>query len=89
MPEDTPKHTPGPWEVTWAASESRGMYFLHEARDSLGVEIHDSNARLIAAAPELLEALDMMTNIVSNGEMPRNLVIKQARTAIAKATIEA
>lgn len=60
--------------------------FLDEGQDVL------ANARLIAAAPELLEALDILTDVLANqieiaGHDPADDVrIKLARAAIAKAT---
>lgn len=49
------KHTPGPWEWT-------GLFIEHDGRAIAqllphGQKPNEANARLIAAAPELLEAL--------------------------------
>jgi len=65
------------------------------ASDTVGANERDANARLIAAAPELLAALkrlkDQMTNLLLICEPPArfaesfNSGQKQARTAIAKA----
>lgn len=55
------KHTPGPWEI-WPFKHA-GAYSVSpvgktDAEDVVADKIHnESNARLIAAAPELLEAL--------------------------------
>lgn len=46
----------------------------------------EANARLIAAAPELLEALKGLLNYENLGAYARSDVRKQARAAIAKAT---
>lgn len=64
------KHTPGGWKVVPEEFTEDGRYFAPEiASDSdgtrgvsictirIGIEGADANARLIAAAPELLEAL--------------------------------
>lgn len=65
-------HTPGPWEIGsinkrdknlwWSAvftPKSTGKFHAPRACDALGVdrEEYEGNARLIAAAPDLLEAL--------------------------------
>jgi hypothetical protein len=64
---DTPKHTPGPWE--WCETKT-GLYgpdypIIDTDRD-WGMFLHptnlEANARLIAAAPELLEALEALTS---------------------------
>jgi hypothetical protein len=49
----------------------------------------DADARLIAAAPDLLEALEVLLTSFCDpdcGEYDRKLAIKDARVAIAKAT---
>ena len=55
------KHTPGPWEIK---QDDRGYFenigplsmgFTHA--DDVWLDIAESDARLIAAAPEMLEAL--------------------------------
>lgn len=67
-----PKHTPGPWFIdeTWqTAVQSKdkhiAMVNFHKddtARSVFGLE-HMANAKLIAAAPELLEALQSILDI--------------------------
>ena len=54
---------------------------------SMGVSGHigEANARLIAAAPDLLEALEDVVKQVLGAEADMWLDIKQARAAIAKA----
>jgi hypothetical protein len=95
-----PKHTPGPWSLT-------ADQFAHIVTDVEGNEIYvgtnEEDARLIAAAPELLEALrgiiegtrlDNFDNRNDDGMLSWNggynftKRIKAARAAIAKATGE-
>lgn len=83
------KHTPGPWTVRstciytadehedWVASCGNGQV----ARQ----QINKANARLIAAAPELLEALQFV--MTASGEQ-LSTAFEQAQAAIAKATGE-
>ena len=59
-------YTPGPWEVRWDYTRDRGIICVeHPAYDALDVVLpywaktakeHKANARLVAAAPELLNA---------------------------------
>lgn len=101
-----PKHTPGPWTHDPIWSNRVVMpdysYIWIIGYDSKGGPIHvarvdgpreeqcTANARLIAAAPELLEALKLLLaecdQQVSIGNMPYDWVsFGIARAAIAKA----
>jgi len=56
------KHTPGPWHVAnvgWIASERGTICAMYAMKTGLhGEDIEgEANARLIAAAPDLLDAL--------------------------------
>lgn len=92
---NTAKHTPGPWFA-------HGRYIgtqnhksaIAECRDINGNWSNDApasdNARLIAAAPELLEALrGLYLDLVANdqdGLVEHVETMGKARAAIAKAT---
>lgn len=58
------KHTPGPWRLAgpqgWSVAAANNNVVAHCT--TLQWESHDAkaNARLIAACPELLEALDLI-----------------------------
>ena len=71
------KHTPGPWEIGsinkkdknlwWAAvftPKNTGKFHTPRAGEALGVDREEceGNARLIASAPEMLEALRAMVS---------------------------
>lgn len=87
-----PAHTPGPWEV-WAGGAHGGlkvragsMLVATVARANLDFAF---NARLIAAAPDLLEALRELlddtqhsTHDCGDDDCP----VRRARAAIVKAT---
>lgn len=90
------KHTPGPWEVAYqdknGQSVVKGKHIevatcWHHCVGSIEKEMH-SNARLIAAAPDLLEALQMLLKrvIVGYDGLPQGYGVSKARAAIAKAT---
>ncbi len=104
----TTKHTPGPWSVFGDTKDQPGIegddgtfsiivYGEEDEADDCGVHGHTNeemwaNARLIAAAPDLLEALKMLKedyyNLaarVSIDGITGNLSVEMARAAIAKA----
>lgn len=95
------KHTPGPWDlgVNSYNAETRaegdvlvkktGKRIAYTGSVHTDREVNKANARLIAAAPELLEALENITAGLNDEEdtMPliRGSEVKAARKAIAKA----
>lgn len=89
------KHTPTPWELR--QSSGNGNYFLYSENskktpfcgvNSLPKEGNGlSNARLIAAAPELLEALCLLVYDAKGKGITERMAI--AEKAIAKARGEA
>lgn len=85
------KHTPGPWHVS-GEDVGRAQHYLHIGAKSSPMvlasmnEIHTNtpaNARLIAAAPELLEALQ---RAVHWHDQLSSFDLDRMRAAIAKAT---
>lgn len=108
-PTDTPMkptqtHTPGPWRADILDSygrfeirQSDGGRMFAQGRswgDGATAETQEANARLIAAAPDLLAALEAM--VIANHGLPANpaeevdlvcrAALEQARAAIARAT---
>lgn len=100
----TAKHTPGPWyalrgQRNISIRHKTGYKFLPmvnvaSVRGNLPADCpygsSEANARLIAAAPELLEALREIFHDVKQGAIPNDddEWWKKASTAIAKATGE-
>lgn len=93
----TAVHTPGPWHAYQCPDEG-GEYAIR-AQNGIcvalsigGTKSEASNARLIAAAPELLEALELVvehwTKQFERGGHLAPEWRKKARSAIAKATGE-
>lgn len=87
------KLTPGPWEAViydgsfdppLIKSDHRTIGRLHGMEDRQ----HEANAKLIAAAPEMLEALQILVGDIERG--PRRFTSEEkltiARNAIKKAT---
>ena len=91
----TPKHTPGPWNpIQYPADCGAGWWIqapadINGCRDLATLSRHfstEANARLIAAAPAMLEALRAVAAL-ANGQGRANLmeVAGQAQQIIAQA----
>jgi len=80
------QHTPGPWSYSEGTRTIRGPqnHWLASMDSWDGAIDHAANARLIAAAPDLLAALQDCV-AVPNKNRPDE-VWQRARAAIAKAT---
>ena len=84
------KHTPGPWaiyvnapsDIVIRKMSKDGYELCSIARVSSGY----ANARLIAAAPELLEALTDCVEHMHWTQPQGEAALKKAKAAIAKAT---
>jgi hypothetical protein len=97
---NTAKHSPGPWKVVRCSDlmigvqDANGFGVANASapsnRDTTKIA---ANARLIAAAPELLAALESLVDACRNGlpgreracHPARTLAYRAAREAIAKA----
>ena len=82
------KHTPGPWVTYLNTMDDVVVRKMNEAGYEQCVIARGANyknARLIAAAPDLLEVLQKMLNVWEMGGVDV-YPIDQARAAIAKAT---
>lgn len=73
---DKPSHSPGPWTFDYS-DEKGGQWFWVASK---------ADARLIAAAPELLETLKALEYAASVCPGVDASVIYEARAAIDKAT---
>ena len=92
------KHTPGPWEINWYICRE-GKEELWRVPRSIGpayvdhnhwagnyITVDEADARLIAVAPELLEALkELMEYAGIIEERSDAVATNKARAAIAKA----
>jgi len=98
----TDTFTKGPWKVEASSLNKSGVphsYYIIDSSDewnavaSTFANANLPNARLIAAAPDLLEALETLVNLDDNygpfgGEMYQDMIESvwdKARAAIAKA----
>lgn len=85
-------HTPGPWEVEipgevdehYAVLDCFGhtaSVYGHPEQTSVAL----ANARLIAAAPDLLDAVEELLIYLADWNDPDNETCQRARAAVAKA----
>lgn len=93
------KFTPGPWSTDLKVSSQAGrvviepdvaiVYVQSNRYDSSQSKQRIANARLIATAPELLEALEWVIQC-TDGDLPQGTYecLENARAVIAKATGE-
>ncbi len=90
------KHTPGPWACTPTAGNHDFIIYSESTPASGDIALvrnfDEANARLISAAPELLDALQNACNVlagVATGDLktitPDSPALAQCRAAITKA----
>ena len=93
---DQPKWTPGPWRYDRTnGSPTTGEHMIAGAKPGYLAEVRDcgsgdvrANAHLIAAAPDMAEALEKALNFITNTESEMGETLPcgdAARTALAKA----
>lgn len=88
------QHTPGPWKA-YPIEMNHGLPYTPVAANTLLAKVYseafgdyeqsEANARLVAAAPDLLEALKLADAMLSGANMNANVVEQKVRAAIAKA----
>lgn len=95
-------HTPGPWFQSHLQDKTDGMYYtrvydhkehiatLHWYPIDLGDGVtgtrREANAKLIAAAPELLATLEKVRTAIRNSNMKNTILHEEIRRVIKKAT---
>jgi hypothetical protein len=93
------KHTPGPWRISGDAGHAANIRITSVARrhiakvyaESIAQDpVCEANARLIASAPDLLDALQALTSMFHPNTQYVNghPAAEKARAAIRKATGE-
>lgn len=91
------KHTPGPWKAHHGKGQ---MMIVQDAKSNSGIANliaftgggiaeDDANARLIAAAPDLLEALDFCRKFFNMQAEKGNPVASQLTNIVNKALAKA
>ena len=82
------KHTPGPWFATKGRDVMAGDRVICTAyvpNDSGDRDEAQANARLIAAAPALLAALEQAISVVETEYADDSAIVQQCCAAIAQA----
>lgn len=91
------KHTQGPWKAEvavtlagyptgeWWISSQRGSIDIATTSSDYAPDVEEANARLIAAAPELLAALKHAVDLIETVEPRCRGVIALCKGVIAKA----
>ena len=80
---DKPGYTPGPWKATrsnpaegydcwWITANHRNNFEKDLATVAGGASTSEANARLIAAAPEMFEALRALIDAIDTGNLEMN-----------------
>lgn len=84
-----PLHTPGPWLAVVTDTTCGGEPAIWEITDNHGgviaedISYNPANAALIAAAPDMFDALQAIVDAYGDQD---SLLIDQAKAALAKAT---
>lgn len=61
----TPKHTKGPWHLHAGVIAGENVVWSKINETPIAIRVNDDNAHLIAAAPEMLEALKSVALFLS------------------------
>ena len=76
-------HTPGPWQVKYDELTEEWLVFWKRGYASVGGFNNTYNAHLIAAAPEMFDAIILAKDLLEKGN-PRT-----AMTILGEATVKA
>jgi hypothetical protein len=76
------QHTPGPWSV-WGDTITDDAKARHLAVIKNGAPETEANARLIAAAPDLMEAINLCVLVLSGDEMSKSTLIRALEKGVA------
>lgn len=93
------QHTKGPWKITQQNRYNERITDVDAVRlryprwltitimsDEISIQEHNANCRLVAAAPDLLEALEVVvTSMLDSGYNKNSASVLKARAAIALA----
>ena len=85
--KEKPTFTPGPWHAYWSYKDKHRDIACKDG-NSIAKEVHHANARLIAAAPELLEQCKLfekcLTHLINSGDSGADLDRDKLREILAK-----
>lgn len=75
------EHTPGPWKIRAYKDRGFAIDFNEDQEQIVDFVYEEADAHLIAAAPDLLEALEAVVRVADRATVEFDM----ARAAIAKA----
>ena len=76
------KHTPGPWHVL--VRPQANTYEVFGGKLSSSIDARAANARLIAAAPDMLEALQAIAEAEGQPDEVLQMAMIRARAVLAE-----
>ena len=76
-------HTPGPW-YTYQSHKDVNRHIASKDGKSIAKEVHHANARLIAAAPELLEQCKFLERMLVTTDHHSSNKLAKVREVLAK-----
>lgn len=79
------KHTPGKWTVT--GTDYQGCYLIKQHERPINYTETEANALLIAAAPDLLEALKLIVDGYAHDRTVLQRDIMTAKAALVRAGV--
>ena len=98
MTDNQTQHTPGPWKAVEAPYNPKGWLWVQNGPGALLADVHqnknialearNANARLMAAAPDLLKACEavLAVHALPAGMTERRGVMMRVAWAVKKAT---
>lgn len=83
-------HTPAPWMMEYVGCDERfdnpiSIYEITNGHKRIAEGVTEADAKLITAAPELLEQLKRMVEVTRLMNVPSLQMVMAAQAAIAKA----
>jgi hypothetical protein len=79
------KHTAGPWYTKTKERDAQGLIYSESTGANIAVSYDPRNANLIAAAPDMLAALELIADVWDQHGIETDQHETEVRAAIAKA----
>mgnify|MGYP003624904933 CR=1 FL=1 len=83
MSEKQETHTPGPWHE-YQSEKVTHKFIASKCGESIAKHVPNANARLIAAAPELLEQCKFLEKVLASTDHSSSPKLAELRELLAK-----